>query len=37
VPVRFDDSSAQNVEITEEVDENGEKRVKVIVIKKDEN
>ena len=37
VPVRFDDSSAQNVEITEEVGENGEKRVKVIVIKKDEN
>lgn len=37
VPVRFDDSSAQNVEITEEVGENGEKRVKVIVMKKDEN
>jgi len=37
VPVRFDDSAAQNVEITEEVGENGEKRVKVIVIKKDEN
>jgi len=37
VPVGFDDSSAQNVEITEEVGENGEKRVKVIVIKKDEN
>ena len=37
VPVRFDDSSSQNVEITEEVGENGEKRVKVIVIKKDEN
>jgi hypothetical protein len=37
VPVRFDDSSGQNVEITEEVGENGEKRVKVIVIKKDEN
>ncbi len=37
VPVRFDDSSGQNVEITEEVGENGEKRVKVIVIKKEEN
>jgi hypothetical protein len=37
VPVFFGDSSAQNVEITEEVGENGEKRVKVIVIKKDEN
>ena len=37
VPVRFDDSSTQNVEITEEVGENGEKRVNVIVIKKDEN
>jgi hypothetical protein len=37
VPVFFGDSSAQNVEITEEVSENGEKRVKVIVIKKDEN
>ena len=35
--VRIDDSSAQNVEITEEVGENGEKRVKVIVIKKDGN
>jgi hypothetical protein len=37
VPVRFDDSSTQNVEITEEVGENREKRVKVIVIKKDKN
>jgi len=37
VPVFFGDSSAQNVEITEEVGENGEKRVKVIVIKKEEN
>lgn len=36
-PLHFDDASAQNVEITEEVGENGEKRVKVIVIKKDEN
>ena len=35
--VRIDDSSAQNVEITEEVGENGEKRIKVIVIKKDGN
>lgn len=34
---RIDDSSAQNVEITEEIGENGEKRVKVIVIKKDGN
>ena len=34
---RIDDSSAQNVEITEEVGENGEKRFKVIVIKKDGN
>jgi hypothetical protein len=34
---RIDDSAAQNVEITEEVGENGEKRVKVIVIKKDGN
>jgi hypothetical protein len=34
---RIYDSSAQNVEITEEIGENGEKRVKVIVIKKDGN
>ena len=31
------EASMENVEITEEVGENGEKRVKVIVIKKDEN
>lgn len=37
IPEVLDDSSAENVDITEEISENGEKRLKIIVVKRDEN